>query len=165
MKNRGIDPAGYSGQQRFHSRLKDKIPYIEIKHLKLRYVVSISREEASEAARKTGFPSVMEDKLYLFLKKLGVIKLTREKGLDVLMVVDALESVKNDKSRHLIFLTGDSDYVPAVKFIQKEGGKVINLHAYSGSSKELRDVCDEHMLIDIDVSGKITIKKYGTTAF
>ena len=26
MKNRGIDPAGYSGQQRFHSRLKDKIP-------------------------------------------------------------------------------------------------------------------------------------------
>ena len=162
IKDRTIDPAGYAGQQRFHSRLMEKIHDIEIRHLKLRYVLTISKEKTSEIAKEVGLPNELLDKLYLFLKKLGVVKLSREKGLDVLMVVDALETFKKDKNMSLIFLTGDSDFVPAVKFIREEDGKVINLHMFSGSSRELRKACSEHMLIEIDTSGKVSIKRYKT---
>ncbi len=162
MKNRAKDPIGYSKQQRFHSRLRKAIPNIEIKHLKLRYVRSISKEEAFKISKEIGIPSNLKDKLYLFLKKLGVVKLTREKGLDVLIVIDALEAHRSGKYDNIILLSGDSDFVPAVKFMQNDGAKVINLHAYSGSSNELRETCSSHILIDIDANGSVNLKSYKT---
>lgn len=160
IKNIMVDPIGYSKQQRFHSRLKKAIPNIEIRTRKLKYVVTISKNRMSKEAKAIGLPIELEDRLYLLLKQLGVIKLTREKGLDVLLVVDALEVHKNDKSINLIILSGDSDYTPAVEFMLEGGAKVINLHPYSDSSRELRNACSEHILIEIDVDGKIELKKY-----
>lgn len=159
IKDRINDSIGYAKQQRFHDRLKKEVPNIVIRHRKLKYVVSISKKKASEIA-KTIDLSVSEDKLYLFLKKLGVIKLTREKGLDVLLVVDALNIHKKDKNKALVILSGDSDYVPAIEYMLSEGANVINLHTYSGSSKELRDACSEHILLDIDVAGNVMLKRY-----
>jgi uncharacterized LabA/DUF88 family protein len=159
IKNRIKDPVGYSKQQRFHARLQKAVPKIEIKCLKLRYITSISKEEVLDAAKIIGLPVSLGDKLYLLLKKLGVVKIAREKGLDVLLVIDALQTHKNSKDTHIIILSGDSDFVPAVRLMRSEGATVINLHTYSGSSKELREACSEHIQLDVDM-GKVILKRY-----
>ncbi len=41
----------------------------------------------------------------------------------------------------------DDDFVPAIGLIKSYGVKTVNLHTYSGSSFELREKCDKHILI------------------
>lgn len=160
VKDRTKDPRGYSKQQRFHERLKKKISSLVIETRRLRYVKSISKETAAEAAKQLGLPRELDDKLYLFLKKLGVVKLSREKGLDILIATHMLHSHKNAECEIILLLSGDSDFVPVVKYMQGEGAKVINLHAFSGSSKELRNACNEHLLVEVELSGNVKIKRY-----
>ncbi len=159
VKNSGIDPVGYAKQQRFHERLKKAVPIVKIKTIPLRYVRSISKEDVVRVAKSVDLQATLKDKLYLFLKKLGVIKFSKEKGLDVLIVVDLLDAHKSEKFDRMILFSGDSDYVPAVELVQRQGAKVINLHAYSGSSSQLRQACHEHILMEID-AGKVSLKTY-----
>jgi len=159
IKDRIRDPNGYARQQQFHARFKNIDSRVKIKTRKLRYALSISKERSNEVAKGVGLASSLTDKLYLFLKKLNVVKHSHEKGLDILLIVDVLEAHRDKKVDKLILLSGDSDYVPAVEFMQRAGAKLVNLHTFSGSSKELRDACFEHMLIDVDLSGKITLAR------
>ena len=159
MKNIDKDPTGYAKQQRFHSNLTKVDSRVKIKTRKLRYATSISKEKSNKVAKEIGLQTSLRDKLYLFLKKLNVIKHSHEKGLDVLLIVDALKAHKEKKSDIILILSGDSDYVPAVEYMQGEGAKIINLHTLTGSSKELRDTCFEHILIDVDTTGKVSLAK------
>lgn len=159
VKDIGRDPLGYSKQQRFHERLRKELKNLEIRTRKLRYVTSISKEDAAKAARTVGLPQNTDDKIYLLLKQLGVIKLTREKGLDVLLITDMLQEHKKNKHECLIVLSGDSDYLPAIELMLSEGTKVVNLHTYLGSSAELRNVCSGHILMSVE-DGKVKLKEY-----
>jgi len=71
-----------------------------------------------------------------------------------------LEAHKTGKFDKLILLSGDSDFVPAIELIQKEGAGVINLHVYAGSSKELRDTCAQHAKIEVETDGSVSLIFY-----
>ena len=163
VKSISLDPTGYAKQQRFHANLVKLVQNSKIMTRPLRYVVSIMEKDVEHAANAVGLPKNIHGQLYLFLKKLGLIKLSKEKGLDVLLVVGLIHAHKSRAFNQLILLSGDSDYVPAVQIVQNEGGHVINLHAYAGSSSELRKACKEHILFAVD-SGKIKLKRYENTA-
>ncbi len=160
IKDISKDPVGYAGQQRFHERLKKAVPKITLRTRPLRYVLSITPEKAKQAAKDVNLPANLNDKIYLFLKKMGVVKLTREKGLDVMLAVDMVQAHKKEGLEVLVLLSGDSDFVPAVQLAQQEGARVVNMHAYSGSSKELRDACSEHIKVQVDITGKISLERY-----
>lgn len=153
MKDSRRDPEGYSKQQGFHSRLLKSHPKIEIKTRKLRYLSDVRDYKIKQCGREVGITNSCIDKLSDFLGKMGLIKLTKEKGIDVLLVVDAIEEARNNKDIHIIILSGDADFVPAINLIKKYRVKTINLHPYSGSSTELRMACNQHILIILGVSG------------
>jgi uncharacterized LabA/DUF88 family protein len=62
----------------------------------------------------------------------------------------------------VIIISGDADFCPAVKLARLLGLRVLNLHAYSGSSSELRDTCNGHALIDFDpTTDAVKVNWYG----
>ncbi|EQB64860.1 MAG: hypothetical protein AMDU3_IPLC00004G0438 [Thermoplasmatales archaeon I-plasma] len=70
-----------------------------------------------------------------------------EKGVDVLLVVDAITLALNGEIETIIVLSGDADFVPLIEFLKIRKVETVNLHLYSGSSTELRQACDSHILI------------------
>ncbi|MFH1470825.1 MAG: NYN domain-containing protein, partial [Candidatus Micrarchaeota archaeon] len=63
------------------------------------------------------------------------------------------EEARAKKVDAIILLSGDADFVPAIQLIKSYKIKTANLHTYAGSSTELRNACDEHILIDFDEDG------------
>jgi len=153
LKDRINDPEGYAGQQKFHASLsKLKVP-LRIKTRKLCYLANLTRNDVDGAATEVGIVDACREKLWALLQRLGLIRLTKEKGIDVLLAVDAIEEARANSAETIILLSGDADFVPAINLIRKYGLKTINLHTYSGSSNELRNSCNRHILIDFDNSG------------
>lgn len=155
VKNSEKDPDGYSRQQKFHERLKRSHKNMIIRTRKLRYLVNITDDQIDSAAKRTGIIDSCKNKLKQFLMELNLIKLTKEKGVDVLLVVDAIEETKARTADTLILLSGDADFVPAINLLKEYGMKTVNLHTYSGSSNELRNACHKHILINFDNDGPI----------
>lgn len=153
VKSSEKDPEGYSRQQSFHERLKKSHHNLIIKTRKLRYLVNITDERILKVAEEAGITDSCKGKLKQFLINLNVLRFTKEKGVDVQLVVDAIEDVKSKSVDTIILLSGDADFVPAVQLIKSYGVKTINLHTYFGSSTELRRACDEHILINFNEEG------------
>ena len=63
------------------------------------------------------------------------------------MVVDAITLALNGEIETIIVLSGDADFVPLIEFLKIRKVETVNLHLYSGSSTELRQACDSHILI------------------
>jgi uncharacterized LabA/DUF88 family protein len=157
-KNIKRDPEGYAKQQGFHARLLKSHPKIFIKTRKLRYLADISNRKIKESGKKAGITDSSIGKLRGFLMIMGLIKLTKEKGIDVQLVVDAIEEARKDKKKLIIILSGDDDLVTAVNLIKSYKAEVINLHPYHGSSTELRNACNKHILISFE-KGDIFLKR------
>ena len=155
VKNSEKDKEGYSRQQSFHERLKKSHPKITIKTRKLKYLVNISDDQIRDSAKRVGILDACKNKLKSFLMDLKLIRLTKEKGIDVLLVVDAIEEARAKAAENIILLSGDADFVPAIELIKSYGLKTINLHTYHGSSNELRISCNNHILIDFDSDGLV----------
>jgi len=147
VKNSERDPEGYSKQQSFHERLKKCHGNLAIRTRKLKYIVSITDSEILSAGEKAGIIDSCKNKLKQFLLNLNLIRLTKEKGVDVMLVVDAIEDARAKKIDTVILLSGDADFVPAIGLIKSFGVKTVNLHTWTGSSLELREKCDKHILI------------------
>jgi uncharacterized LabA/DUF88 family protein len=147
VKDSKRDPTGYSKQQGFHTRLLNSHPKIRIKTRKLRYLADIRDSKIKSSGRNAGITDSCLSKLRDFLTDMGLIKLTKEKGIDVQLVVDAIEEARKDENIKIIILSGDADFVPAVNLLKSYKVEVINLHPYSGSSTELRNACNKHILI------------------
>lgn len=153
IKEISKDPDGYAKQQAFHAHLRKLKWPIKLRARKLKYVQGISPERVSSAADKSNIVDSCREKLMSFLQALGVIHFTKEKGIDILLVADAIEAARTKNYNCVIILSGDADFVPAINLIKSFGVKTVNLHAYSGSSTELRNACNEHMLIVFDNAG------------
>lgn len=127
VKDSGIEAQQYAGQQKFHQHIRNlasKWP-IQIKTRKLKY-------------RK-----INDGRKFI----------PEEKGIDILLVIDAIKVAMEKKAERIILLSGDADFVPAVRFIEDELKiQTVNLHLYKGSSTELRAACKEHILIDFNNS-------------
>ncbi len=119
VKDISKEQTQYAAQQKFHSGIRSLSPKwpIIIKTRKLRY------------------------------RKLGKRLVPEEKGVDVLLVVDAIKSAMTKGVESIIILSGDADFVPLVEFLKNLKVETVNLHLFAGSSTELRQACDKHILI------------------
>lgn len=151
MKSQSIEPEQYSRQQAFHERLKKEISLIVIKTRKLKYLPGNERIE--NAKKNTNFCKNCKQKIDNFLSNAGLLKISKEKGVDILLVTDIISAVFNNHLEIALLATGDADFVPAVELVKKLKKQVMNLHFYKGSSSELRNACNSHKLILVDAKG------------
>lgn len=66
----------------------------------------------------------------------------RQKQVDILLAIDMIKLALKNKIQHIILITGDSDFVPAVQYVKEEGVMVHLRHAEKTYSKELSQTCD-----------------------
>ena len=71
------------------------------------------------------------------------------KGDDVYLATDLIKGAYEDLYDVAIIVSGDADFIPAIKLVQKNGKKVINAFFPKSSSYLLRNCCD----------GSINLKK------
>ena len=156
IKNIAIEPEQYSKQQAFHERLKKEIPEVVIRARKLKYL--LSNERVEKAAKKADFCKKCAPKISGFLSDARLSKMSKEKGIDIMLVTDLIKGAFQEKYETALLATGDADFVPAVELAQTLKKEAINLHFYAGSSSELRNACDSHRLIKVDQKGGCSLQ-------
>ncbi|MFA5993193.1 MAG: NYN domain-containing protein [Candidatus Pacearchaeota archaeon] len=72
------------------------------------------------------------------LDTIGNVKM-KEKGIDIMLAVDLVESAIKNKSNVLITFSGDADFTPAMKLSQNYGKEVFSVSLAKGYSRELRE--------------------------
>lgn len=76
------------------------------------------------------------------------LRRTVEKGIDTALLTDLIRSAFDNTFDQAILITEDSDFKPAVEFIQQRWTKQI-IHAFfRGKSDELRNACWKHIFLD-----------------
>ncbi|MFH0949432.1 MAG: NYN domain-containing protein [Candidatus Aenigmatarchaeota archaeon] len=80
------------------------------------------------------------------------------KGDDIHLATDMISFAYENIYDTAILVSGDGDFVPAIKKVQKLGKKVENAHFSVSRSDFLRKVCNSSLLLD-DVISKCTKKK------
>lgn len=76
------------------------------------------------------------------------LRRTVEKGIDTALLTDLIRSAFDNTFDHAVLVTEDSDFIPAVRFIQERWTKQI-IHAFfRGRSDELRNACWKHIFIE-----------------
>ncbi len=71
-----------------------------------------------------------------------------QKQVDVLIVMDMIQLSLKGKVQHIILVSADSDFIPAVKFVKEEGVKVHLRTALKDVKSELAISCDTRKPID-----------------
>jgi uncharacterized LabA/DUF88 family protein len=88
------------------------------------------------------------------------LRRTVEKGIDASLLTDMIKAAFDNTFDVAVLLTEDSDFVPAVRFIQERWTKQI-YHAYfRGRSDELRNACWKHIFFD-DFMGELVPPQNG----
>lgn len=77
----------------------------------------------------------------------------KEKGIDVMIAVDMVESAINDRCDFCILLSGDADFIPAMNLIKENRKKAASASSPKGYSFELREkfpffVLKKELLLD-----------------
>ena len=67
---------------------------------------------------------------------------------DIHMAVDIVEGACDDKFDIAILISGDGDFVPAVKSVRNRNKKVINIYFKKSSSRNLKNNCDKSIEIN-----------------
>ena len=156
IKNRVIEPQGYSRQQAFHEKLVKEMPCVSLRTRKLRYLGFAERLDAGLAELNLCQKCFVKIKQLLAL--LGLFKVSMEKGIDILLGADVIKAAFENKFDGALLFSGDADFVPAVELVQELGKEVINIHFYSGSASELRQKCNAHILVSFNSKGELLIK-------
>jgi len=118
-----IDPLGYQRQQKFFDNLR-ATPYITLRLGHLVY----HRLRGEQGFSSQFFPT--------------------EKGIDVQIAVDMIRLGLLKSCEGIILVSGDSDYIYAVRFAKDLGSNVYIASFQIGGSIELRNEGDGHILID-----------------
>ena len=82
-----------------------------------------------------------------------------EKGVDVRMAVDIVTHAYSNIYDIGIVVSGDADFVPAIKAAQDFGKKMVNVCFPKTKSFHLNQVCNETITIDKEAFDKICWKK------
>ncbi len=141
------EPEGYNRQQSFHYKLRSLTPPIHTFTRPLVYAINLTRDQVEKEGKRIGIKEACRKLLYTLLQNLNLIRTAREKGIDVLLVVDAVEAARQKKAEWVVFVTGDADFVPAVHLVHQLGTKTLNLHTFRGSATELRRACTSHAVL------------------
>lgn len=70
------------------------------------------------------------------------------KGDDIQIAVDMVRMAYENAYDTTILVSGDGDFVPAIKVVQKLGKKVENAYFYLTRSGYLKQVCDSSICLD-----------------
>lgn len=116
------------------------------------------RPTAEDKARQEGFDRFVYNlrKMDKFEVRLGSLKKFsledgsvkfEQKGVDVLLAIDALRLTLKGKISKAIFITGDADFVPVIKAIKDEGVEVFLYYHDSSVHRNILEVCDNKVII------------------
>lgn len=81
---------------------------------------------------------------------------TVEKGVDAAVITDLITLAFDDNYDIAILVSGDADYAPAVRYIQKKTDKQLIQAFFKSHGDELRNACWDHIFFD-DVVQKLTL--------
>lgn len=120
--DRTKDPEKYKSQQRFFEKIR------KISNFNLILCKLVKRK-----IKKTGefYYTIKED--------------------DIHMAVDMIEGAADDKFDIAIVVSGDGDFVPAVKAVRRRGKKVENVYFKESFSRNLRQNCDSSLALKREV--------------
>ena len=119
----------YNSQERFFNKLK------EIPKLKLILCKLLKRKLSGT------------DKYYYVLKE-----------DDINMAVDIVEGVCGNLFDTAIIVSGDGDFVPAVKAVQRKNKSVENVYFKQSSSRHLKDYCNNSFELTKEILDKFFIE-------
>ncbi len=71
-----------------------------------------------------------------------------QKQVDVFIVMDMIQLSLKGRVQHLILVSGDSDFIPAVKFVKEEGVKVHLRTSQKDYKLDLAKACDTRRALD-----------------
>jgi len=151
IKDQTIESSQYSAQQAFHQKLIKEIPNLVIRSRKLKYLKE--NLNIKFALKKNSFCEKCFKKINQFLLDAGLMRLKKEKGVDVMLVCDLVKHAFQNEYDTALLASGDADFVPAVELVQQLGKQVTNLHFYSNSSTELRNKTNNHGLVYYEKMG------------
>jgi len=97
--------------------------------------------------RKEGFNS-SDSQGYQYPWNLNEKFVFEVKGDDVNLAVDLISGAYENLYDTAIIVSGDEDFVPAIKKVQKLGKKVINAYFKSSSSAALKKTCDDFIYMN-----------------
>lgn len=80
------------------------------------------------------------------------------KGDDVYLAVDLVSGAYENLYDTALIISGDEDFVPAIKKVQKLGKKVENIYFCTTSSSYLKQTCDSSSCIDKNIAKLIELK-------
>jgi uncharacterized LabA/DUF88 family protein len=112
LLNKEFDEKRYIAHSKFLNNL-DKIPYFNVVLCNLRKIVSPTGSISFEI-----------------------------KGDDIRLATDLINGAYENLYDFAIVVSGDEDFIPAIKLVQKMGKKVINAFFPKSSSYLLRNCCD-----------------------
>ena len=116
MLDKENNPDKYGSQKEFFERLK-QIPNFHLVLCKL-----LKRN------------IIGTDKFYYIIKE-----------DDINMAVDMVENACDNNFDIAVLVSGDGDFVPAVRSVKKKGKIVKNIYFKNSSSKNLKNFCDESL--------------------
>jgi len=119
------NPSKYESQQRFFNKIK-KIPKFNLVLCKL-----LRRKIQGT------------DKFYYVLKE-----------DDIYMAVDLVKGAFKDAYDTAILVSGDGDFVPAVKVAQEEGKKIENVYFKKSASENLKQNCNKSIKLTKEILDK-----------
>ncbi len=120
------------------------------------YYDAVVNQNAQEYCKqKAYFDAIPEN--YFYTVRLGravrsSTKGLKQKGVDILMSVDAVAKAHQNPYDTGIFLLGDADFIPLIESVKDAGRKTMLVYNEAHSSKKLVNCSDMRMLIaDMDV--------------
>lgn len=141
--NQEAFPDIYKDQQRFFGGL-NTIPYFE---LKLGRLEKRTAKLDKEALIKTFGGDIAKQ----ILEKWGESIVTYvEKGVDIDLATDMLRLAYNNAYDTAVIVTGDGDFVSAIKGVKDMGKHVENANFKDGKGYHIRAVCDKFISLDRD---------------
>ena len=76
----------------------------------------------------------------------------KEKGIDVWIAVDMVKEAINNKIDYVVLISGDADFVPALKLVREVKKEVLSVFVPRGYSNELRQKFPFYILKKDDLS-------------
>lgn len=73
---------------------------------------------------------------------------------DIHLAVDMVEGAYNNLFDTAIIISGDGDFLPAVKSVQKKNKKVVNVYFKKSSSRHLKQYCDKSIELTKEILDK-----------
>ncbi|MBS3090561.1 NYN domain-containing protein [Candidatus Pacearchaeota archaeon] len=80
------------------------------------------------------------------------------KGDDIYFATDLVSGAYEDLYDTALIVSGDEDFVPAIRKVQKLGKKVENIYFWSTSSNYLKKTCNTSFCIDKKIAKSIELK-------